>query len=176
MELHKNASTTRWQKLFLFCAGISVAAAFCMKWMESDLLFQGEKFSVIGLELGYAKEKISAVLSGLDPAVERILRYHLSFDFIFMVGVFPGIAALCMMARAKTQTNMLRRILLGLALLQLVAWGLDIIENCYLFKWLDHPVAGTDYSIFRMVVILKWGIAIIGIIGGALSFTRKKFR
>ncbi len=40
-------------------------------------------------------------MTGLDDHVRTILGYHLHFDFVFMPGVFPGIAALCMMAGEK---------------------------------------------------------------------------
>ena len=39
----------KWQKIFLFCLGISIAAGFCMKWMESDLVANNEVFTIIGL-------------------------------------------------------------------------------------------------------------------------------
>jgi hypothetical protein len=47
----------RWQRLFLFCLGLFIAAAFAMKWMENDLLFNNEKISIFGLELFYPKER-----------------------------------------------------------------------------------------------------------------------
>lgn len=151
-----------WKKLFLFCLGLFAGTAFCMKWMEDGFWQNGEKFTIIGLELSYPKEKIMAILSGLDDHVKKILRYHLTFDFAFMAGVYPGIAALCMIARGKITTGALRKILFVLALLQTVAWGADIAENAYLLKWIKNPVIGNEFEIYHFIVVLKWCIALTG--------------
>src|SRR6188474_3934336 len=102
----KNDSS-RWHRLFLFCLGLFIAGAFAMKWMENDLLFNNEKISIFGLELFYTKEKIIEIFSGISDKVKTILGYHLSFDFIFMAGVYPGIACLCMLAAAKISGKIL---------------------------------------------------------------------
>ena len=151
----------RWQKLFLFCFGLFVASAFCMKWMEGNFLQNGRLFTIIGLELD-SKEKVAVILSGLDDHVKTILRYHLSFDFAFMAGVYPGIAALCMMAREKSTSSVLRKFLLVMAVLQIVAWGCDISENCYLLKWIKNPVIGKEFGLYHFIVFAKWGIALTG--------------
>ena len=151
-----------WQKLFLFSLGLFLASAFCMKWMEPDLIFQGKIFSVVGLELSYPKEKIIEIFSGLEPPVKKILTYHLAFDFMFMPGVFLGILALCKMAALKTKPGLLRNILNTLAYLQLPAWGLDITENVFLLSWLNNPVIGSEYSLFHLAVYAKWIIALAG--------------
>lgn len=151
-----------WKKLFLFCLGLAVAAAFCMKWMENDLLVQGEKFTIMGLELFYPKEKVAAILAGLDQPVSTILRYHLSFDFVFMAGIFPEIAALCTMASSKFGNGSGKKIFAGLAILQAVAWGFDITENSYLLRWISNPDIGDEFGFFHFVVATKWIIALTG--------------
>ena len=95
----------KWNKLFLFCLGLFIAGAFSMKWIESDLIYKGETISIFGLELFYPKEKIIEIFSGIDDKVRTILSYHLSFDFIFMAGAYPGIACLCMMAVQKVKSK-----------------------------------------------------------------------
>ncbi len=154
----------KWQKLFLFCFGLFVAAAFCMKWMENDLKFNGEKFTIIGLEISYSKLKVQSILSGLDPLVKSVLGYHLAFDFIFMPGVYGGIAALCMMARIKSESTILRKLLLVIAIAQLLAWGADITENCFLLSWRQNPVIGQEFEGYHLVVYVKWIIALAGAI------------
>ena len=154
-------SYNRWQKLFLCCFGLFAAAAFCMKWVEGDFWQNGQKFTIIGLEVD-SKEKVAGILSGLDKHVKTILRYHLSFDFAFMAGVYPGIAALCMMAREKSGNSAVRKFLFVLALLQIVAWGCDIRENCYLLKWIKNPVIGNEFDLYHFIVFTKWGIALAG--------------
>ena len=53
-----NLSYYRWKRLFLFGLGLFIGTAFCMKWMEDDLLVNNEKFTILGLELFYTKEKL----------------------------------------------------------------------------------------------------------------------
>jgi len=152
----------RWQKLFPFCLGLFIAAAFAMKWMENDLFYNNEKISIFGLELFYPKEKIAEIFSGISDKVKTILGYHLSFDFIFMAGCYPGIACLCMMASAKTNSKNLKRILFILAFLQIFGWTFDIIENYYLLKWLKSPAIGYEFGFYHVVVYSKWIIALTG--------------
>lgn len=141
-----NLNYNSWKKLFLFSAGLFIGSAFCMKWMEADLLLNGQKFTVLGLELFYPKEKVAGVLGSIDEHVKVILRYHLSFDFLFMTGVYPGIAALCMMARFKTLLPGVKRTLIFVAGLQLIAWGCDVVENLYLLKWAKNSTIGNDFG------------------------------
>jgi hypothetical protein len=152
----------RWSRLFLFAFGLFVAGAFAMKWMESDLLYNNEKISIFGLELFYPKEKIIEIFSGINDKVRTILNYHLRFDFIFMAGCYPGIAALCMMAAERIRLKNIGRVLFIFAFLQLFAWAFDMIENYYLLKWLSKPVIGNEFGFYHMVVYSKWGIALSG--------------
>ena len=152
----------RWQRLFLFCLGLFIAGAFAMKWMENDLLFNNEKISIFGLELFYPKEKIVEIFSSINDKVKTILGYHLSFDFIFMTGCYPGIACLCMIASAKAAGKNLKRILFILAFMQIFGWTFDVIENYYLLKWLKNPVIGDEFNFYHIVVYSKWIIALTG--------------
>lgn len=164
-----------WKRLFLFCLGLFAGTAFCMKWMEDDFLQNGAKFTIIGLEISYPKEKLATILAGLDGPVKTILRYHLSFDFAFMAGVYLGIAALCMMARAKSGNSILQKILLAFALLQLIALGCDIAENNYLFRWIKNPVIGSEFGLYHFVVFTKWIIALAGaLIAIPLAIKKRK--
>ena len=96
-------TASHWKKLFLFCLGLALGTSFCMKWLERSFYANDELFTIMGLELFYPKEKLIAILTGMDAHVKAILRFHLHFDFAFMAGVFPGIAAACMMAKEKLQ-------------------------------------------------------------------------
>ena len=154
-----------------------------MKWIENDLLYNGGKISIFGLELFYPKEKIVEIFSAIDDKVKTILGYHLSFDFIFMAGCYPGIASLCMMASEKVLpitigSKVLKRILFILAFLQLFGWIFDITENYYLLKWLKHPVIGDEFGFYHVIVYSKWVIALTGLLVSlsilAASLFRKK--
>lgn len=168
-------STKQWEKLFLFCLGLFLAAGFCMKWMENDFVQGGEKFTIMGLELFYPKERVDTILAGLDEHVTAILRYHLSFDFAFMTGVFPGMAALCMMAREKTASTTLQKILFTLAVLQTVAWACDIYENSRMLTWVYNKATGNEFDFYHIVVSLKWIIALAGaIVSIPLNIVKRK--
>lgn len=170
-----NTGSKKWQKLFWFCFGIFAASAFCMKWMENDFWAGKEKFTIIGLEMGYSKEKTMLILAGLDDKVLTILRYHLSFDFAFMAGVYPGIAALCMMGRNKTARKGWKQLLFILALMQTIAWACDITENCFLFRWTNHPAIGNEFVAYHIIVYAKWLLALLGAIAGiAFAIKRNK--
>ncbi|MBI5857332.1 MAG: hypothetical protein HZB42_06750 [Sphingobacteriales bacterium] len=157
-----NKNTDRWKMLFWCCLGLFTGTAFCMKWMEGDFIQSGRLFTIIGLEISYPKEKVITILSGLDEHVKTILRYHLNFDFVFMAGVYPGITALCMMARKKVNSAAVRKFLLAFALLQLPAWGCDVFENLSLLKWINDPVIGNEFGLYHFIVASKWIIALTG--------------
>src|SRR5215207_3260899 len=158
----KNDSV-RWNRLFLFCLGLFIAGTFAMKWVEGDLFYDGRKISIFGLELFYPKEKIMEIFTGIDDKVRTILSYHLSFDFIFMAGCYPGIACLCMMAARKAPIAIgSKKILFFLASVQLLAWAFDIIENYYLLKWLKQPTIGNEFGFYHVIVYSKWIIALTG--------------
>ena len=111
-----------------------------------------------------SKEKIVYVFSGISDKVKTILNYHLSFDFIFMAGCYPGIACLCMIASAKVASINFKRILFILAFLQIFGWTFDVIENYYLLKWLKNPAIGDEFGFYHVVVYSKWAIALIAIL------------
>ncbi len=157
-----NNNYNLWRKIFLFSLGLFAGTAFCMKWMEGDFILNGQKFTVIGLEISYTKEKVVGILAGIDDHVKMILRYHLSFDFVFMAGVYPGIAALCMMARNKSAGSVIKKILLVFALSQIAAWASDIYENYCLLKWVNNPAIGDEFSFYHSIVSAKWIIALAG--------------
>ncbi|MGZ8558979.1 MAG: hypothetical protein ACXWWC_11620 [Chitinophagaceae bacterium] len=170
MKLNNNY----WNRVFLFSAGIFIGTAFCMKWMEADFWIKGEKFTILGLELFYTREKMIRILSGLETNVRTILSYHLYFDFAFMAGVYPGIAALCMMAGRNTALLLSKKLLTVMAGLQIAAWACDIIENCYLLSWMQNPLIGNELELFHLIVGVKWLIALCGIFLSLLSMLIRK--
>ena len=149
-----------WKNLFLLCLGLFVGTAICMKWLESEFVVNGSVFTIIGLEITYPKDQVAAIFKGLDEPARSLLRFQLLFDFAFMAGVYPGIAALCMMAVQKSRKPLFRQLLLTLAALQAVAWACDIIENVYLLKWLRIPDTISDFGFYHIVVWVKWILAL----------------
>ncbi|MEP7372798.1 MAG: hypothetical protein ABI675_05365 [Chitinophagaceae bacterium] len=169
-----NSSYYRWKRLFLFALGLFIGTAFCMKWLEGDFWVKNEKFTILGLELFYSKEKVQAIVSSLDYRVQTILRYQLYFDFAFMAGVYPGIISLCMMAREKLSSTKLKKILFLLAAFQLLAWTADITENFYLLLWIKKPFIGNEFEWYHGIVAGKWIIALAGVLLSIPIVLRKK--
>ena len=63
------STDNRWNKLFLFCLGITIASTFIMQWIANDFWLEDEKFSILGLELFYSKKEIINVLTqAKEPA------------------------------------------------------------------------------------------------------------
>ena len=149
-----------WKNLFLFCLGLFTGTAICMKWLEKEFVANGSVFTIIGLEITYSKEQVAAVFLGLQEPARSLLRFQLLFDFTFMAGVYPGIAALCMMAFHKNRKLLLRQLLLVLAALQAVALACDMIENVYLLKWLRRPETISNFGLYHVVVWAKWILAL----------------
>ena len=166
------ASIRQWRSLFLFCFGVAVASLFIMQWLETDFWVDDEKFSMIGLELFYSKKEVLKVLTQIKQPAKIALNYNLIFDFVFMAGIYPGIASLCMMAREKTNQSTFQTVLFALAILQPVAWIFDIVENSYLLKWMGKPEIGDEFTIYHNLVAVKWTIALVGFLFSIITFFR----
>jgi hypothetical protein len=145
-----------------------------MKWMESELWSNGQLFTILGLELFYSPAKLELILSGLNEKVRTILLYHLVFDFAFMAGIYPCISSLCMMGREKIRAGGLKIFLFVLASAQWLAWILDSIENYFLFKWIHDPVLIDNPGLFHSLVIIKWILALSGVLVGITVFLLKR--
>jgi hypothetical protein len=171
-----NIGVNHWKKLLFFCLGLLIASSFCMKWMEGAFRIDGTSFSIMDLELFYSKEKLVAVLKGISEHTRAILRYHLYFDFVFMAGIFPVAAALCMIARERLQSKSTRRLLFVLAALQTLAWLADIREDMYLLKWIELPVIGAEFEFYHFVVVTKFIIVLAGLITGITVLLIKRKR
>jgi len=164
-----------WKILFLFCLGLFAGTAFCMKWMEKAFIHNGSLFTIIGLEISYPREQVVSILSGLDGQVKTMLRHHPNFDFVFMLGDYPGIAALCMMAREKTGSNILRQILFWLAFSQIIAWACDVYENGSLLRWIKGPGTICGFGFYHLAVMVKWGLALTAaLLAIPLSFRKRR--
>ncbi len=154
-----------WRNSFLFCLGLFLGTAFCMKWLETRFYYQGELFTIIGLEITYGADRLKELLQHTAPAMQTLLRGHFYFDFVFMAGAYGGIASLLMMARYRVKGKRLRTLLWVLATAQLLAWVCDIRENVYLLQWMaPEQDIGKAFFMFHVVVMIKWLIAISGLL------------
>lgn len=156
--------TEGWKKLLLFAGGLALGTAFCMKWMEKDFLSQGRMFTIIGLEAVYPPEKLGDILGHISEPVRQALLYHLYFDFAFMAAVYPGIAALCMLAARRCTGSRWVPVFRCLAFAQAAAWACDIAENIYLLRWTHSPERISGVPVFHLIVGVKWGLALLGLL------------
>jgi hypothetical protein len=128
------------------------------------------------LELYLNKADLGKLLTGLGDKTRTIVGYHLHFDFLFMAGVFPGLACICMMVRERTGNKLMQSLLLLFATLQFFAWGFDIYENLHLIKWLNDPASVDGVDFYHLLVRLKFIFAIGALLAAlaAIIFFRKK--
>ena len=158
-------SQKQWRKTFIFCLGLFLGTAFCMKWLETMFYYKGELFTIIGLEIVYPAPRVMDILYLSDITVITLLKSHLYFDFAFMIGAYGGIASLLMMARNRINHSLFRKILLFLAFAQLIAWGCDVVENLYLLDWIKNKSdVRPAFSTYHWVVVIIWVLAL----GGAI--------
>ena len=155
---------SRWRRLLIFCLGVSGASFFIMEWLATDFWIDDSRFTILGLELFYSRSDVVRVLSGILPAARAALTYHLTFDFVFMVGIYPAIASFCMVVRDKTAKKTAQSLLFALAVLQPLAWIFDIVENRFLLGWLKDSKIGEEFEVYHNIVLAKWIIALAGII------------
>ena len=165
-----------WFRLFLFCSGLLLASAFSMKWMEPDFLLNEKLFTIIQLEFSLSKTEMLFLVTHIDDKVRLLLNNHLVYDFVFMAGVYPTIACLCMMVRDKVNSSAIRKILSFFAFIQILAWFADILENIYLMQWINQQSVNDLYDHFHIIVWAKWLMAVGGLFvaGIAFLFFRKK--
>lgn len=148
-------------------------------------------FSIFDLEFPGKPETIKNILLGIDELAakpgfietlydspepvkisykelaensKKALKNNLLYDFIFMAGVYPFIALLCINT-ANRMTYWGLYIFLGFAVLQLTAWLFDILENLYLLKELKSPGAlAALHTVYKKIVMAKWIFAVTGLV------------
>lgn len=158
----------------LFFTGILIGTMFCMKMLEPHFVHNGKLFTIIGIEMVYNEGYFISLLSGLESDVLRLLKFHLYADFVFMAGVYPAIAVLCLKARLKHSVPFLRNLLLVLALLQAGAWICDILENLYILRQLNKPVSSGGFGVYHFVVWTKWLLALAGLFTALILMLKRK--
>lgn len=140
------------------------------------------------------KDKLNAVFSTMDsrPGLQKAILSQLNVDYLFMAFCFSGIAVLCFMARKRASDIMdMKKLLLQplkekgivklfmvLALLQVVAWGLDVWENSKLETWVHNKSVGNDHGMLQIIVTAKFVLSVTGFVAATvyLFVTIKKHR
>ena len=172
------SNTKRWKYLLWFCIGLALASGFCMKWLEPGFTVDGKLFTILELEFHTDIVHVDGLFRHMDPFVREMVHQHLVYDYAFMAGVYPGIAALCMLAADRFSSRGWKNVFFILAIFQLFAWGFDIAENYYLDKWLHAGKVSYQFRFFHLIVYSKWILALVGFFFAiaVIIFKRKTHR
>jgi hypothetical protein len=187
--------------LFALLLFITLTATALMAWVSKDFkLMDGTHFSIMNIQLAQSGSSLQHMMSSFAPGTKSALLTQLNIDYIFMVGCYPAIAILCLIAiRRVTQISLLQKdldrnqsgafwknLLMALALMQLIAWGLDVWENAQIEHWLNSINIDSNIGFFKTRVYIKFGLAIAGFFTAALlllftngllkNFRDRKFR
>lgn len=136
------------------------------------------KFSIMELETPATYAELVKVIKGLYalPAAESkksisALRGQLWTDFLFMPLAYGSIFLICLQVSLKFGTGFWHCIFFILAVIQLIPWICDIIENIYLLKKIKKGPHINDskeallakskpHKIYLVMEGFKWGIAL----------------
>lgn len=177
-----------WYLIYAFFAIIAITTFFMRRaalgfiydrWTERT-------FSIMDLEFPTSVRYYTYIMTSLKMKYnvsEKLplisLRKNLYWDFLFMAGIYPFIALLVLHAAKFDFIN--SSLFKLIAISQLLAWLLDVIENCLILKttknpkyFLKNPVDNLKiedseqesrpiFKIYKFIVVLKWVIALVGI-------------
>ena len=163
----------------LFCALLTIA---CVTGVWMNALQQQVKqkgvtgFSIMQLELPCNEDSLRNLLNVIEEhRATPLVVQHLRVDFAFMPAVYIGIAFwLLLTGRTNGRRNML---FVLLAILQILPWVFDIIENITLLNAISSAAHQLTMSVqtFRAMVYAKFIIAAVGAVTALLSCIRKVF-
>ncbi len=132
------------------------------------------KFGILDLEFAASAAEIVNIIKGIyllsDKEVSKkalgSLKAQLYVDFAYMPFAYGAIALLCTGVAGKI-TAAAGNIFGTLAMLQAVAWLLDIIENIYLLQKIKQTVTPSTPAVhkaFQMIGVAKWGLALTALV------------
>lgn len=127
----------------------------------------GRPFSIFNLEFPGSDEALTSLILRMDKEVKKKVRKNLLVNYLFMLGVYPGIAILCFIASSRVYADspLGSNILQMMGIAQVIPWLCDIIENAILLKKLQKPTPpnpGT-YKVFKWIVGIKFFVALIAV-------------
>ena len=136
------------------------------------------KFSIMELEIPATYAGLIRIIKGLfllpEPESKRsigALRGQLWLDFLFMPFAYGSIFLLCWRVSVKFQSAFGSNVFLVLAVLQVIPWICDIIENLYLLgkikqgSNIDDSKEAIDkkanlHKAYLVMEAIKWGTAL----------------
>lgn len=118
-------------------------------------------FSIFSLQFPGSEKNLLHLIVSMSSVTRQAVKKHLLIDVIFMVGIYPALALLCIItARYLQPLTWGGSLLLQLiAASQIVALICDISENRMLYKKVSHPTATFNFLVFKWLVGLKFFFA-----------------
>ena len=155
-------------EVFCFLLTLFSVTGVWQKALDKQVREKGiEGYSVMKLELPANADSAQHTLQAIDTTVgcKELVRKNLTVDYFFMPGVYLTVAMWLLLIRRNTK-KWLMVSLTTVAILQLVAWALDINENNHLLAAVNSPAheLGMTLAVFKSLVRVKFII----VLGGAL--------
>ncbi|CAN5119498.1 hypothetical protein BH11BAC6_BH11BAC6_01390 [soil metagenome] len=161
--------------LFAIFFGLMLLLTFIMmlqsrQFYTKDVIVR--KFSIMELEVPASPKELVHIIKGLSllPAPQSqktiaALKAQLKLDFLFMPLVYGSVFFLCWRVAIKMNLHFGHYVFLGFALLQLVPWICDIIENIYLLNKINQGAQVTEttdkkHTAYLYMEAFKWGIVL----------------
>lgn len=120
--------------------------------------------AMIELELAGTIERADALLAKWGPGSAVRLAAAVGLDYVFLVayGVFLG--GLAWWASSVATAGWIRVVLQVLAVAQVIAAGLDAIENCGLLRYLVGDRRAGWLRVARLAALVKFSLVLGGIL------------
>lgn len=171
-----------WQ-LFSVLFGLLLLVSFIMTLQSRNFYtfhVTKRRFSIIELEIPATYAELVKIIKGLfelpEPESKKsvgALRGQLWIDFLFMPLAYGSIFLICWRVSVKLQSRIHigQYVFLVFAILQIIPWICDIIENIYLLKKIKEGINIKDtkealaekentHKAYLVLEAFKWGISL----------------
>ena len=140
-----------------------------LKTGEGFVLKNGERFSILDLQLPKSKTILQQLIANLGPGASASVLKQLKEDYFYMIAAYIGVALMCLVAKDYVHGRWIR-ILEILAFIQILPWIFDIIENIQVKNWVNGGAIPADLTLFKAMVIAKFAIALGAVVVAIVVF------
>ena len=160
--------TQYWWIIFITCFTVMLLATLWMTNLAKHFFVEKDgkrSFNIFDLEFPATEMQLDKLMYYSTPDARKQLRKHLLVDFIFMPAAYIAIALLCYKAAIKMEF-VGKYTFLALAVLQILPWLFDILENGYLLNKLSSAKkpgskdSSASFKTFQFLVKAKFAIAL----------------
>ena len=144
----------RWP-LFILLLIITLASGIWLWNNEQHITADVPGFSIMRFEKPETEAGLVSLVKAISDAgdMPRITE-DLQIDYVFMIGLYPGIAVWLLILRRNARKALSITLLIA-ALLQFLPWIFDLIENGHLLGVLKGEPLGIEVGLFRLMVTGK---------------------